>query len=149
MASTVYVQFGDMRDVVKAAEAMERSSWGWSVQFLDPMVFAVKAQLRGSTSSPVSKYEAQVIVTVRVFPTQQHPKDGVEIGNLVSEALSRSGDIMALEEMQSVDSDRNVYRAEFYSSDAVDRLLTNSTWLEIEVTSRFLSLGLHAADSKE
>ena len=124
-----------MRDVVKAAEAIERSPWGWSVQFLDPMVFAAKARSKDSMSSPVSKYEAQVIVTVRRSSVQQSAKGDREIGKLVSEALSHSGDVMALEELQSVDPGQHVYRAEFYSSDAVVRLLINSTWLEIEVTS--------------
>ncbi len=147
MTSTVYVQFGDFRDVAKAVEAIEHSFWGWSVHFLDPMVFAVKAQSRGSVLSSVSKYEAQVIVTVRCFSSQQPLKDEVEIGNIVSRALSRSGDIMAIEELQSRDLAQNIYRVEFYSCDAVDQLLVNSTWLEIEVKSWLLSLYLHGADS--
>ena len=134
MASTIYVQFGDMRDVVKAANTIDNSPWSWTVQYVDPQVFAVKAQSRISKSSQVSKYEAQVLVTVKPSATEQIVKVEKQLSDLVCEALSRSGDVMALDEVRSVDSKSAVYRAEFYSVDAVDRLLINSTWLEIDVS---------------
>ena len=146
MASTVYVQFGDMRDVMKAAELIEHSPWGWSVQFLHPTIFAAKAQSRGSVSSPVSKYEAQVIVTVKIFPMQQFSREKLEVSDLINQTLRRSGDVMALEELQSAHPDQKLYRAEFYSSDAVDRLLVNNSWLEVEVKAIYLSHGLALAD---
>ena len=135
MASTIYVQFGDMRDVVKAANTIESSPWGWTVQCIDPKIFAVKAQSRSSKSSLVSKYEAEVLVTVKPSAAQQFLKVEKQLSNLVCEALSRSGDVMALEELSSTDPNETIFRAEFYSVDAVDRLLINSTWLEIDASS--------------
>ena len=134
VASTVYVRFGDMRDVFKAANIIENSPWGWSVEFIDPEVFAVKVHSGSAQPSPASKYEAQVLVTVKPFKSQQAFKVEKRLGELVRKALGRSGDLMALEEFDSAEPKDIVYRAEFCSVDAVDRLLINSAWLEIDVS---------------
>lgn len=134
MESTVYVRFGDMRDVLKATDTIENTPWGWSVKFIDPHVFVIKAQPGVTQILPISKFEAQVLVTARTFKSQNGLKIDKPLSDLVREFLSRSGDLMALEELYPATASEIIYRAEFQSVDAVDRLLASGTWLEVDVS---------------
>ena len=132
--NTVYVQFGDMRDANKAVGLIEGNAQrlSWSVHYIDPRAFALKAQLESPTkASPVSMYEAQILITGKCV-TSREPCDAEGLGYLLYEALRRSGDLMA-QEVHSITSTEVTYRAEFCSVEAVDRMLINSDWMKIEV----------------
>lgn len=101
---------------------------------MDPRAFAVKAHSGGARSLPISNFEAQILVTATFIKSQQAHKADRVLGDRVREVLSRSGDLMALEEFHPAGPKESVYRAEFCSVDAANRLLLNGTWFEVDVS---------------